>query len=95
MRSLVGHLATCSTSAGVHAPGAAGDRPGPRLIAGAGRWRAPRAVHDPGKIIADRAVAVALGGDCLADIAVLRAQPELGRKVLVRADSGQATVTKG
>jgi len=29
------------------------------------RWRAPRAVHDPGKVIADLAVAVALGGDCL------------------------------
>jgi Transposase DDE domain group 1 len=42
-----------------------------------GRWRAPRAVHDPGKIVADLAVALALGGDCLADIAVLRAQPEL------------------
>jgi hypothetical protein len=41
------------------------------------RWRAPRAVHDPGKILADLAVAVALGGDCLADVAVLRAQPEL------------------
>jgi Transposase DDE domain group 1 len=42
-----------------------------------GRWRAPRAVHDPGKIITDLAVAVAAGGDCLADIAVLRAQPDL------------------
>src|SRR5690348_1036235 len=31
-------------------------------------WRAPRAVHDPGKIIADLAAALALGGDCLADI---------------------------
>jgi hypothetical protein len=41
------------------------------------RWRAPRAVHDPGKIIADLAMALALGGDCLADVAVLRAQPEL------------------
>jgi hypothetical protein len=41
------------------------------------RWRAPRAVHDPGKIIADLVVTLALGGDCLADIAVLRAQPEL------------------
>jgi Transposase DDE domain group 1 len=40
-------------------------------------WRAPRAVHDPGKIVADLAAAVALGGDCLADIAVLRAQPDL------------------
>ena len=46
-----------------------------------GRWRAPRAVHDPGKIIADLAVAVALGGDCLADLAVLRAQPELSGPV--------------
>ena len=44
-----------------------------QLSAGLQRWRAPRAVHDPGKIIADLAVAVALGGDCLADIAVLRA----------------------
>jgi hypothetical protein len=42
-----------------------------------GRWRAPRAVHDPGKIVADLAVAVAAGGDCLADVAMLRAQPEL------------------
>ena len=35
-------------------------------------WRAPRAVHDPGRIVADLAVAVALGGDFLADIAMLR-----------------------
>jgi hypothetical protein len=41
------------------------------------RWRQPRAVHSPGKIITDLAVAVALGGDCLADVAMLRAQPEL------------------
>jgi hypothetical protein len=34
-----------------------------------GRWRAGRAVHDPGKIVTDLAVAVALGGDCLADVA--------------------------
>jgi hypothetical protein len=34
-------------------------------------------VHDRGKIIADLAVAVALGGDFLADIAMLRSQPEL------------------
>ena len=37
------------------------------------RWRPGRAVHSPGKIIADLAVAVALGGDCLADMAMLRA----------------------
>ena len=34
-------------------------------------------MHDPGKIITDLAVALALGGDCLADVAMLRAQPEL------------------
>jgi hypothetical protein len=41
------------------------------------RWRPARAVHAPGKIITDLAVAVALGGDCLADVAMLRAQPHL------------------
>ena len=41
------------------------------------RWRQPRAVHRPGKIITDLAMAVALGGDCLADVAMVRAQPEL------------------
>jgi len=51
------------------------------LSAGLARWRAPRAVHDPGKIVADLAAAVALGGDCLADIAVLRAQPDLAGPV--------------
>jgi hypothetical protein len=40
-------------------------------------WRGARAVHDPGKVLVDVAVAVALGGDCLADVAVLRAQPGL------------------
>jgi hypothetical protein len=32
-------------------------------------------VHDPGKVVLDLAVAVALGGDCLADAGVLRAEP--------------------
>jgi len=40
-------------------------------------WRGRRAVHDPGKVLLDLAVAVALGGDCLADVAVVRAQPDL------------------
>ena len=44
-------------------------------------WRAPRAVHDPGKILTDLAMTLALGGDCLADVAVLRAQPELAGPV--------------
>ena len=45
------------------------------------RWRPARAVHSPGKIIADLAVAVALGGDCLADVVMLRSQPELAGPV--------------
>ncbi len=39
------------------------------------RWRKPLAVHDPGKVVLDLAVTLALGGDCLADVAVLRAEP--------------------
>lgn len=42
-----------------------------------GPWRKPLASHDPGKILLDLAVTVALGGDCLADIAQLRAHPEV------------------
>jgi Transposase DDE domain group 1 len=38
-------------------------------------WRRPLAVHDPGKIVLDLVVALALGGDCLADVNVLRAEP--------------------
>jgi hypothetical protein len=52
-------------------------------VAGLGRglsaalspWRSGRAQHDPGKVILDVATAVALGGDCLADLAAVRAQP--------------------
>jgi hypothetical protein len=51
------------------------------LSAGLEPWRAPRAVHDPGKIVADLAAALALGEDWLADIAVLRDQPELAGPV--------------
>jgi hypothetical protein len=40
-------------------------------------WRLGRSVHDPGKTVLDLAVAIALGGDCLADAAVVRAQSEL------------------
>jgi Transposase DDE domain group 1 len=54
---------------------------GDALTAGLARWRAPRAVHDPGKILADLVTTLALGGDCLADIAVLRSQPELAGPV--------------
>lgn len=41
------------------------------------RWRPGRAVHSPGKIVTDLAVALALGGDCLADVALLRCEPGL------------------
>jgi hypothetical protein len=38
-------------------------------------WRLPTARHDPAKVLLDLAVAIALGGDCLADIAVVRSEP--------------------
>lgn len=41
------------------------------------RWRPGRAIHDPAKIVTDLALTLALGGYCLADIAILRSQPEL------------------
>ena len=47
------------------------------LSRGLAPWRPARSVHDPGKTVLDLAVAIALGGDCLADVAVVRAQPEL------------------
>lgn len=50
---------------------------GGSLSAALSPWRSERAVHDPGKALLDVATAVALGGDCLADVAVVRAQPEV------------------
>jgi hypothetical protein len=38
-------------------------------------WRKPHAVHDPAKVVLDLAVTLAVGGDCLADIVLLRAAP--------------------
>lgn len=40
-------------------------------------WRKPLASHNPGKILTDLAIAVAIGGDCLADIALLRSEPQV------------------
>ena len=40
-------------------------------------WMRPMAVHDPGKVLLDLAISVAVGGDCLADIAQFRAEPAL------------------
>src|SRR3954452_375299 len=47
------------------------------LSAALAPWRRPLARHDPGKIITDLAVSLAIGGDCLADLAQLRASPEV------------------
>lgn len=35
-------------------------------------WRRPRAVHDPARVVTQLSYALAAGGDCLADIAMLR-----------------------
>ena len=40
-------------------------------------WRKPLAVHDPAKVVMDLAVMLALGGDALADFALLRSEPGL------------------
>jgi Transposase DDE domain group 1 len=48
---------------------------GRELAAALAPWRRPMAVHDPGKVLLDLAVSLAIGGDCLADIAQLRAEP--------------------
>lgn len=40
-------------------------------------WCKPRAVHDPGTILPDVALAVAAGGDRLADVSMLRAEPAM------------------
>jgi hypothetical protein len=66
-------------------------------------WRRPRAVHDPGKMLVDLALAVALGGDCLADVGMLRAEPgvfgpvasdpTVSRLIGTLAASGQKALT--
>jgi hypothetical protein len=40
-------------------------------------WRRSLARHDPGKILLDLALSLAIGGDCLADLAQLRTAPEV------------------
>jgi hypothetical protein len=47
------------------------------LCAALAPWRKPFARHDPGKIVLDLAISLAIGGDCLADIAQLRAHPQV------------------
>ena len=52
--------------------------------------RKPTAVHDPGKVLTDVAVALALGGDCLADAAIIRAEAGIYGRV-----ASEATVSAG
>lgn len=59
------------------------------LSGGLARWRSPFAVHDPAKVVTDLALALVLGGDCLADIALLRGEPELFGPV-----ASEATVSR-
>ncbi|MDQ3105008.1 MAG: transposase, partial [Actinomycetota bacterium] len=54
---------------------------GSELSSALKRWRKPTAVHDPAKVVLDLVVSLALGGDCLADIAVLRAEPGIYGRV--------------
>jgi Transposase DDE domain group 1 len=51
------------------------------LRAALGGWRKPLAVHDPAKVVLDLALALAIGGDCLADIALVRAEPAVFGRV--------------
>lgn len=39
------------------------------------RWAKPATCHDPGKIMLDLAVSIAIGGDCASDLSVLRCEP--------------------
>src|SRR3954469_11466290 len=47
------------------------------LSAALSPWRRPLSRHDPGKVLLDLAISLAMGGDCLADIAQLRAHPQV------------------
>jgi hypothetical protein len=47
------------------------------LSAALAPWRRPATRHDPGKVLLDLAMSLAMGGDCLADIAQLRAHPQV------------------
>jgi len=62
---------------------------GPAMAAALSGWRKPLAVHDPAKVVVDLAVTLALGGDCLADIALLRSEPGLYGRV-----ASDATVSR-
>jgi Transposase DDE domain group 1 len=62
---------------------------GPAMSVALSGWRKPLAVHDPAKVVLDLAVTLALGGDCLADVALLRSEPGLYGRV-----ASDATVSR-
>lgn len=55
------------------------------LSAGMAHTRQRRSAHDPGVVLAQLAVMLVDGGDCLSDLAVLRDQPELFGQVASNA----------
>ena len=85
--------------AGVHAVGNAGGALLAATVSATGLeselakalmpWRKPLAVHSPAKIVLDLALALALGGDCPADFAQVRAEPALFGQV-----ASDATVSR-
>jgi hypothetical protein len=50
---------------------------GHHLKHGLTAWKKPFAIHDPGKILTDIAITLALGGDALSDTSTLRDEPDL------------------
>ncbi len=63
------------------------------LSAQVSRWRKPTAVHDPGQVVLDLAVMLAVGGDCPADVALLRAGSGLYGQVASTATISRLVAT--
>jgi len=70
-----------------------------QLIAALGHLDRPRAVHGPGRVLVDLAIAVADGAECISDIAVLLARRRVSQRRGLRklatghADGCQAPLT--
>ncbi|WP_308301790.1 transposase, partial [Frankia umida] len=75
-RGIVSHAGGLMLTETVRASGL-----GQALSAALAPWRPGRAVHDPGKVLCDLALSAALGGDCLADVSLLRAEPAVFGRV--------------
>lgn len=58
-----------------------------------GRWRKPLATHEPGKVVCDLALSLALGGDCLADLGMLRSEPGVYGHVASEATVSRTVTT--